>query len=611
MAYAYKTIGSTTAAVASLLALGTALWWQRTPAPVEIPRPQDEAEIMHATLERLYGMEMPYSFVNTNGTNVVGYSPNATTKYPPKIRDAVGPNAKPPNEGGGWGDSVTRRWISPTNFPNESATWDGTWGITSNTPPTSWVLQNSVTRFWAHIDNIAIPWNTFVTGTNKTWLSTSNIVTYTTNIISVTTNDGVLFTSTSVISGLYAADIFGEGSGLFRCEWTAGTVINQNNDGTYTIIDEVPDPFTVSYDDLTVYYDDHVYQWVIYGGVRFYTGWIGSGDYPLPLPSSFTPLYGSDTLTADVADGVVTNYQYTTRSVLSTNTSEYDAFSAGKTFPFERDGKSLYWSTNAYNDMARALAMMQYQIVRNGSDVTEYGIKVQVAFDGTFDTVTSNITETITTNWSYEVFNNTLTTEAFEGGADLGSLSEYTREYTQPPPASNGTWASHWAYTLYISTSQLTFSNAIPFGLTNVLFLGNQYEPSGMTDYESRGWRPDPEYTQERNWWQNPNSKEIIPYCPPYGVVTSAWHFLPPTEVTNLLTSLSDEWSSDWPAIRDATEEAWGAGGSSRAEYYPGKLNPPRIPSWRMQALGGGSEANTFKVLFQSLTNYPTHSPAR
>ena len=609
MAFTYKTVGSTAATVATLLAFGASLWWQRTPAPVDIPRPQDEAEIMHATLERLYGLEAPYAFVNTNGTNVVGYSPNATTKYPPKIRDAVGPNSKPPNESGGWGDAVVRRWILPTNFPNETATWDGTWGITSNTVPYDWILQNTVTSFWTHIDNITTPWNTFVTSTNKTWLSTSNIVTYTTNILSVTTNAGVLFTSTSIISGLYAADIFGYGSGLDRCEWTAGTVVYQNNDGTYTIKDEVPDIFTLGYDDLTVYYDDYIYQWVIYGVVG-YTGWIGSSDYPLPLPSSFTPLYGSDTLTADVAVGVVTNYQYTTRSVLVTNTSAYDAFTAGKTFPFERDGKTLYWSTNAYNDMGRALAMMQYQINRNHIEVTGYGIKVQVSFDGTYDTVTSNHTQTISTNWSYEIFDHGLDSYALDGGVDLGYLSEYTRYFTEPPPASNGTWVSHWEYTLYISTSQMTYTNDIPFGLTNVLFLGVQYYPDVMIDYESRGWRPT-EYTTERNWWQNPKSRDLIPYCPPNGIVTSSWHFLSPTEITNLITSVSDEWSSDWPAIRDATEEAWGAGGSSRLEYYPGKLNPPRRPSWWLESVSGGSEANTFKVLFQSLTNYPTHAPAR
>lgn len=56
MANLYKTIGNTAAAVVSLLAVGTLCWWQRTPGPLNAPRPQDEAEIMTACLERHYAM---------------------------------------------------------------------------------------------------------------------------------------------------------------------------------------------------------------------------------------------------------------------------------------------------------------------------------------------------------------------------------------------------------------------------------------------------------------------------------------------------------------------------------------------------------------------------
>ena len=56
MANQYKTIGNTTVAVVSLLAVGTVLWWQRAATPINAPRPQDEAEIMTAILERHYAM---------------------------------------------------------------------------------------------------------------------------------------------------------------------------------------------------------------------------------------------------------------------------------------------------------------------------------------------------------------------------------------------------------------------------------------------------------------------------------------------------------------------------------------------------------------------------
>lgn len=52
MANFYKTIGSSTAAVVSILAIGTALWFQRTPGPINAPQTQDEAEVATAILER-------------------------------------------------------------------------------------------------------------------------------------------------------------------------------------------------------------------------------------------------------------------------------------------------------------------------------------------------------------------------------------------------------------------------------------------------------------------------------------------------------------------------------------------------------------------------------
>ena len=56
MANTYKSIGNTAAAVMSLLAIGTLCWWQRPVTPINAPRPQDEAEIMTAVLERHYAM---------------------------------------------------------------------------------------------------------------------------------------------------------------------------------------------------------------------------------------------------------------------------------------------------------------------------------------------------------------------------------------------------------------------------------------------------------------------------------------------------------------------------------------------------------------------------
>jgi hypothetical protein len=113
MAYTYKSIGNTTASVVSLLAIGTLCWWQRTPGPINAPRPQDEAEIMTAVLERHYAMgqmsvlygTLKDAYISTVAdsnalggvrcvtnseaytlTNTVGFFPNAVNLYPYAIR---------------------------------------------------------------------------------------------------------------------------------------------------------------------------------------------------------------------------------------------------------------------------------------------------------------------------------------------------------------------------------------------------------------------------------------------------------------------------------------------------------------------------------------------
>ena len=70
MSYPYKTIGASSAAVASILALGTILWTHRTTRP-DMPRPQDEAAIMHAILERQYAMgRTNFQYTTTIPANV-------------------------------------------------------------------------------------------------------------------------------------------------------------------------------------------------------------------------------------------------------------------------------------------------------------------------------------------------------------------------------------------------------------------------------------------------------------------------------------------------------------------------------------------------------------
>jgi hypothetical protein len=76
------------------------------------------------------------------------------------------------------------------------------------------------------------------------------------------------------------------------------------------------------------------------------------------MPVTLTPAYGSGEITFTYV--VRTNYATARHSIIVTNQTAFNAWPT-KSFAFERDAKPYTWSTNAYNDMARAASMMQWQ----------------------------------------------------------------------------------------------------------------------------------------------------------------------------------------------------------------------------------------------------------
>ena len=69
--YTYKQIGSSAAAVLTVLATaGGLLWWLRGPTGYPVPHPQDEAELMTACLERSAAIGRPDQFITTIPANV-------------------------------------------------------------------------------------------------------------------------------------------------------------------------------------------------------------------------------------------------------------------------------------------------------------------------------------------------------------------------------------------------------------------------------------------------------------------------------------------------------------------------------------------------------------
>ena len=145
----------------SLLAVaGGLLWWQRPGTPVDIPRPQDEAAIMHAILERHYAMGRTNTkFVSVNlKTNTIGFVPAATAQFPDLVRSAILPANTVPKI----------YWLVPNNVFFESGSWDGSY---PNYTTASNKVLNAETIWWTN--RVTLATGEFYSTTNY---STTNIV---------------------------------------------------------------------------------------------------------------------------------------------------------------------------------------------------------------------------------------------------------------------------------------------------------------------------------------------------------------------------------------------------------------------------------------------------
>jgi hypothetical protein len=341
-----------------LLAVGTLCWWQRTAGPLNAPRPQDEAELMTACLERHYAMgrtttnftitraENVSTVADSNApggfryvtnaaaftlTNTIGFFPNATFQYPQSIRDALADGV------GAYGTANARKWLLPSNTYWQAGTRDWTWtgGMLSS-------LLTTETNWWTNL----------VTLSTKTELSTiySNIVD--SNVVTGVSTGYVVTSTLEDSDHYYVKDRYD----AIDVMWPKGTVFPPaGGGGTLRFIIPAHD----SYDSMTVSeLSVPTHRWA--GSSA--DGWFGrSATVPIgTMPVTLTPVtgYGSGNIT--LLYGVFTNYATTRQSILVTTQTAFNAWPT-KSFAFERDAKPYTWSTNAYNDMARALSMMQWQ----------------------------------------------------------------------------------------------------------------------------------------------------------------------------------------------------------------------------------------------------------
>jgi len=305
--YDYKTIGSLAAKVVSVLAVaGGVLWWQRTPAPVDIPRPQDEAEIMHACLEREYAMGMTTSmFVKTNAANV---SQIIITNV--------------------WSNNIGGTWYTD---PAHTGT---TFNVYSN-------LTNSA----AHTDT-----NTIGVFPNATFQYPNAI--------------------RAAITHLYVSQgapySYGYGTkGDSYLYW-----ISTTNDAL------ISSDYSANLDDYPTNY--------LSTDINWWTNCIA-----LPLAKFISTTNWAITNIVTTSTPWTTNVTWTSQTYTAyTETNTWTS----KLFPFERDRTSLYWSTNSYQDMARALSKMQWQLDLDRSvawDCNSWTYTAKKGTDGTWTETSS------------------------------------------------------------------------------------------------------------------------------------------------------------------------------------------------------------------------------
>ena len=341
MAYQYKQIGDTGAWIMSLLAVaGGALWFARTPG-YPAPHPQDEAEIMTAVVERSMAMgrdgtNMFLTHVPENVSQVIVGS--FTNEF-----DTLANNIKAT-----FPDSSIQTIIGNEYDPGYFYTPDSLWGWCKDWcyyypdgPDVSyWWCDGSPPWVLSPFDSYGNPLAGYGQIT-VTCLSTRimPIYAYITNSAAYTLTNtvGMYPSATQHYPDAIRAALAANGTTRWLLQTNATALAGGAWDGLW-------DSFPTNYLDTDATY------WTNY--VTCATGhYLSVTNYAVTnvVYTNFPPS---------------TNWVWRTnilwRSQLYTNDTTVDV-AAGKLFAFERDRGGLYWSTNAYNDMARALALMQWQ----------------------------------------------------------------------------------------------------------------------------------------------------------------------------------------------------------------------------------------------------------
>ena len=302
---------------------------------------------------------------------------------------------------------------------------------------------------------------------------------------------------------------------------------------------------------------------------------------------------------------------FSTRQFTNAVTNGVDT---GKLFAFERDRKAQYWSTNAYNDMSRALSLMQWQVQEGGNpQLTELYdspfnshetniVLLQFFQDssGPFTAIYTNDFEYLNHNADFYAFpypKQHLWTEAFSLtilGEDSPGMANF-----QTDEGGSGS-GQYLCLSIVFSFQQLHFTNSTPFFYTNCVWwpmlnyralppLGNPYW-YGSTNVNST--------IDEMVQINSRNKYRLFPdfVLPPHSSTNSPFLPLDPDITTADFISRGNAFmSAEWTRLS--------AGGA-------GSADESMLPQWGI-VMDDYGPIVTYRVLFQTLTNYLNHAPMR
>lgn len=280
--------------------------------------------------------------------------------------------------------------------------------------------------------------------------------------------------------------------------------------------------------------------------------------------------------------GTFTNYTYATQSYIVTNVTQSNTW-LGKVFAFERDAKPYTWSTNAYNDLARALSSMQWQ---RRNTFAECVFLYVVGSKGPSDTdpVASG---------------NNISPIYFDPD-NHNAISAF---------AEGGYWSGSWKLHLCAVVHRSTFSNDTPFALSDLqfddLFATNTAYTRDISTDAAPGCKGLPSGEGSPAVSFSNNVFTLLPgqVATSRWATASQWSGSSIEEIVGKMCDTATNWIN-FCIDRGDTPDYYGAS----YNMWSNATDNAQIPQFGVPSI---RPSVTYRVQFSALTNYLDHAPAR